>query len=438
MTNKQEIIIFIESSRQGEYFTVPFTVPDDVESLTLCYQYPRKDGTISSISHGDFTSHKSINIVDLGLIAPDSTQVGASGSDKFEITVSEHFATPGYTPRPIVAGKWSILVGAYKIAQPGVEVIYTISYKHKSTQLLFGDLHTHTFASDGVHSAEELCIKAMRNGLDYLAITDHNQMVSADALPKSEAVTLIPGVEWTHYLGHANFLGVDQPYDGSFAVNTPGEMQKIFQTAHQRGSLIVVNHPFETGCEFKFDLKTFHFDCLEIWNGPMRESNLRAVGLWQQMLVQGLKVPMVSGSDYHRDTPFIFLGGPTLGVYAQSAGVSDILNAIRAGHSFATFAPNGPTIDMHSGNAGIGNSTPWEETSSIYIEAQGLLKGDVLRLITAEKTTNLLKSPEDGQFCITLPVAKPGFIRVEILRAFLPGIPPLPALISNPIWFDEG
>jgi hypothetical protein len=29
-----------------------------------------------------------------------------------------------------------------------------------------------------------------------------------------------------------------------------------------------------------------------------------------------------------------------------------------------------------------------------------------------------------------------GFARVEILRKFLPGLPLLPALISNPIYFD--
>jgi hypothetical protein len=31
---------------------------------------------------------------------------------------------------------------------------------------------------------------------------------------------------------------------------------------------------------------------------------------------------------------------------------------------------------------------------------------------------------------------RPGFARVEVLRSFLPGVPMLPALISNPIYFD--
>jgi len=30
----------------------------------------------------------------------------------------------------------------------------------------------------------------------------------------------------------------------------------------------------------------------------------------------------------------------------------------------------------------------------------------------------------------------PGFVRAEVLRAFVPGTPPVPAAVSNPIYFD--
>ena len=59
------------------------------------------------------------------------------------------------------------------------------------------------------------------------------------------------------------------------------------------------------------------------------QANLRALGLWQSLLAAGKKLPICGGSDYHRDTPFIFLGGPTTCVYALSAGPSDILAALR-------------------------------------------------------------------------------------------------------------
>ncbi len=430
--------LFIEHSQQGAYFTLPFTLPQDVEQLNITYSYQRYDGSTYPVHQGIFTSKQEINIIDLGLIAPDGSQVGASGSDKTEIFISQNDATPGYSPHALPAGEWSILVGAYKIAPEGVKVSYTISYKQKKIKLLKGDLHMHTLASDGVHTVKELATKAMRNGLDFIAITDHNQMVSRDALPKISGITLIPGVEWTHYLGHANFLGVDRPYDGPFMTNSDQEMQSKFAQARQNGALITVNHPFESGCEFKFDLNSIHFDALEVWNGPMRESNLRAVGLWQQLLCSGLKIPACGGSDYHRDTPFIFLGGPTMGVYSRSTGFSDILEAIRQGHAYITFAPNGPSLDMHVGDAMMGDSTPWKKENQVKIQAQGLQKGDIIRAVTQAGSVPILEAPQNGEASISLPVEEPGFMRIEILRSFLPGIPPLPALLGNPIYFDAG
>ena len=427
--------LFIDHGRQGEYFTLPFSVPDHVEAMTISYQYQRCDGSVKEINEGTFTSQEQINIIDIGLIAPDGNQVGASGSDKSEFTISETKATPGYTPYPLTPGEWSLLVGAYKVARSGVEVIYTISYKQKTSRLLRGDLHTHTLASDGVHMAEEIAIKAMRNGLDFIAISDHNQTISREALPRIPGITLIPGIEWTHYQGHANFLGVDKPYDRPFATNSEAEMQEIFVEAHQRGALISVNHPFEAGCEFKFDLKSFHFDCVEVWNGPMRESNLRAIGLWQHLLSSGMKIPACGGSDYHRDTPFIFLGGPTMGVFAMSDSITDILDAVKKGHSFITFAPNGPTLEMHVRERIMGDSVTWTEGLMLKIKAEGLEKGDVIRLISAENTSPIMEAPSKGDFSISLSVERPGFLRVEVLRAFLPGLPLLPALISNPIYF---
>lgn len=435
MNEQINLTLHIDHERQGEYFTLPFSLPDHVDVMTISYQYQRFDGSVKEINGGTFTSQQQINIIDIGLIAPDGSQVGASGSDKTEFSISDTQATPGYTPTPLIPGEWSILVGAYKVASAGVEVIYTISYKQKYFRLLKGDLHTHTLASDGVHTAEELAIKAIRNGLDFVAITDHNQMVSRETLPKIPGITLIPGVEWTHYQGHANFLGVDKPYCRPFATNSDAEMQEIFAEAHRRGALISVNHPFESGCEFVFDLKSFHFDCLEVWNGPMRESNLRAIGLWQHLLTSGLKIPACGGSDYHRDTPFIFLGGPTIGVFTMSASTTDILDAVKKGHSFITFSPNGPTLEMHADKVMMGDTVTWAKDLPLGIKAEGLEKGDIIRLISTENASPLLEAPGKGSFSTSLVVEKPGFMRVEILRAFLPGLPLLPALISNPIYF---
>jgi hypothetical protein len=425
---------FIDHSQMGQYFTYAFEMPEDSESLRIRYSYARYDG--DPWNFGPFFPQEEINIIDLGLINPSGQQVGASGSDKEEIFVSETRATPGYRPAVLTPGFWEILVGAYKVAPDGVHVSYEIEIKGKNERWLKGDLHAHTVGSDGVHTAEELAWKALRHGLDFVAITDHNQMSATDALPRVDGVTLIPGVEWTHYRGHASFLGVDQPYDGVFAANTDEEIQARFASARERGALIVVDHPFEAGCEFSLDMQTLPFDCLEVWNGPMRESNLRALGLWQQMLMSGKKIPICGGSDYHRDTPFIFLGGPTTHVYAASNGPSDILAALRAGNSYITFAPDGPVLEFTAGDAMMGDTVTLDDEKEMRIHVDRLIAGDILRLVTLEGSEDLLAAKSAGRFECEYEVTSPGFARLEVWRAFLPGIPKLPALLSNPIYFD--
>jgi hypothetical protein len=427
--------IHIEPAQAGTYFVIPFQVSENIERLEIEYSYTRRLEQQSSNLRDHFSPTPEINIIDIGLIAPDGSQVGASGSDKTRFYVSESAATPGYKARSINEGDWQIIVGAYKVAPEGVDVHYAINMVEKSLRLLKGDLHVHTVASDGVHTMEELILKAKANGLDFLAFTDHNQTISADALPHNTGVTLIPGVEWTHYRGHANFLGVDKPYDDPFFADAEEVALQKFITARQRGALAIVNHPYEGSSSFQFDLKSLPFDCLEVWNGPMRESNLRAVGLWQQMLMSGLRIPICGGSDYHRDTPFIFLGGPTMCLYAMSNGTSDILAALRQGHGYLSFAPFGPQLEMTAGESMMGDEVDWETCREIEIKVRGLLAGDEVRVITHAGSEALHKAETDGLINTTYKVPRPGFARVEVARSFLPGLPMLPALLSNPIYF---
>jgi hypothetical protein len=437
--NKLTLHLFIEHARAGTYFTLPFTMPSDIASLSLTYRYKHQQDSKVRVANGRFVARQEVNIIDLGLIAPDDVQVGASGSDKSEIYLDETHATPGYVPCPLVPGEWQILVGAYKVATEGVSVSYELTFTLKQKQLLKGDLHAHTLASDGVLTAEELAWHARRHGLDFLAITDHNQMVSKAALPQVPGLTLIPGLEWTHFRGHANFLGVEKPYDVPFAANTQEEILARFDSARERGALITVNHPFDPDCEFLFDLDSLPFDCLEVWNGAMQESNLRAMDLWQTLLTAGKKVPICGGSDYHRDAPFQFLGGPTTCVYAMSSNPSDILSALRQGHAYVTFAPDGPGLELSAGPSGaiLGDTVSWPRIQELQIRAEGLLAGDIVQVVTRRQSVPILEAPAAGSFRASYRMQTAGFARIEILRAFLPGFPRLPALISNPIYFED-
>ena len=85
----------------------------------------------------------------------------------------------------------------------------------------------------------------------------------------------------------------------------------------------------------------------------------------------------------------------------------------------------------------MGDTVNWLDQHEMVISADGLMSGDIIRVVTKDNTEIVLKVPCAGTYTGSYSMQSPGFARVEILRAFLPGLPLLPALISNPIYFDD-
>lgn len=436
---------FVNPAEEGQYLLLPFEMPPDTAHFTLRYTYPRDHTGMASAETGTFQTHERVNIIDLGLIGPDGRQVGASGSGISEVQISANAATRGYHPTPLQAGTWQIILGAYNVAPEGVNVEYSLSFEPKKARWLQGDLHTHTNASDGIHSLEHLVQHARDRNLDFIGITDHNQPINRAGLPRLPGLTVIPGLEWTHYRGHSNFLGVEAPYTGSFISNTLEEAAEKFRQARENGALIVLNHPFEERYGFKFGFESLPFDLIEIWNGPMRPANLQALGFWDAQLKAGRKLLAVCGSDYHADTAFEQLAGPCLNVYAPSEAEADILAAVKAGNSYFTYQPDTLRLEMSAGGQCLGSSQPWQTGLMLDIRVERLQPGDEIRLITTQGTRALAIAPAPAaetmlsfksNYQASLPVEQPGYARLEVWRSFFPGIPLLPALLSNPIFFD--
>src|SRR5207247_10796100 len=71
------------------------------------------------------------------------------------------------------------------------------------------DLHCHSTASDGLLRPEELVARAAANGVEVLALTDHDDLsglAEARAKAESEGVRFVDGVEisvtWAGSAGH--------------------------------------------------------------------------------------------------------------------------------------------------------------------------------------------------------------------------------------------
>ncbi len=85
----------------------------------------------------------------------------------------------------------------------------------------------------------------------------------------------------------------------------------------------------------------------------------------------------------------------------------------------------------------MGDSVPFSRVKEMQISVDGLGAGDVIQLFTNNDIVTLLKAESPGNAHLNYRMTAPGFARLQILRSFIPGMPMLPALVSNPIYFDQ-
>ena len=427
------IELFIEKTQEKKYFMLPFTVPEAVSRIDIRYDYPRMahaedaDGNVKV---------SEINIIDLALSDYEGRHLGSSGSDRNHIFVSEYYSCPGYTETEIKSGEWNIVVGAYKVQEQGVKVKYEITFTHKERRLLLGDLHIHTNGSDGDYSINQIADLAEINHLDFIFITDHNNYSQNFNLPKRENVTIMPGVEWTHYNGHVNFLGVKKAYENSFITNSTREMQQKLDEARNSGAIISINHPF-SDYGFKFGLGNAEFDCIEVWNGFMSESNMECVAWWQEQLMEGRKLPIVGGSDFHRLKTGEIIGCPSIGLYTLSQAPADIYASIRAGNCFITESPQGAHIFMNCMDKIMGETVAAGEQDfgECQMEFENIRGGDLIKVITDKDISEIEINCNYERYSLCRSAAGIKFIRTELYRSPIPGYPKILAMLSNPIYF---
>lgn len=369
---------------------------------------------------------KPSNTIDIGLADEKGNFLGWSGSAHKTIYVGQYDSSAGYLCQKINSGKWQIIIGAYHVMDEGVEVTYDIDFDFEGEVLLFGDLHMHSTASDGVFSAYELGKLAKEKGLDFIGIANHNNFSENLALPHIDGLTFVPAVEWTHYKGHMNFFGVPAPFENSFIANTNEEMQSIISHAKSIGAVISVNHPLCPICPYKWDDENA-FDMMEVWNGPMRPSNVKALNWWTALLSKGRKIPIVGGSDFHKPKQFAKLGSPVTAVYSPSRSAEDILSAVRQGNCFVTDSRDGVKIKLVYGDCVMGQVAEFDENTFLEIFADT----EKITLVT-DKGEKELKL-KNGSIKVKLKKVK--FAYVKVFRGF--GKLKRICAISNPIYFKE-
>ncbi len=407
----------IPKEKEGQYYTIPFDVPENVVKITVTYDYYKP-------TKGFMGDLKPSNTVDIGLTDEKGNFLGWSGSAHKTVYVGEYDSSAGYLCQKINSGSWGIIIGAYHVMDEGVEVTYSIDFEFEGEVLLFGDLHMHSTASDGIFSAFELGKLAKEKGLDFIGIANHNNFAENLSLPHIDGLTFVPAVEWTHYKGHMNFFGVSAPFENSFVANTREDMHAIISHAKSLGATVSVNHPLCPICPYKWE-DDEAFDMMEIWNGPMRPSNVKAINWWTSLLSEGRKIPAVGGSDFHKPGQFAKLGSPVTAVYSMSRSKDDILSAIKKGNCFVSYSKDFITLKLKYGSCVMGQTAEIEEEIPLEIFA-GTKK---VTLVTDKEEKEIRLT--DGYAAVELGNVKFAYIKVYKGLGKLRRI----CAVSNPIYF---
>ena len=150
------------------------------------------------------------------------------------------------------------------------------------------------------------------------------------------------------------------------------------------------------------------------------------------MLESGRKIPAIAGSDYHRDELGLGLGVPSTIVYAQSSSPSDILSALHAGKSYFVYQQSARRNALwrcrHRRLPSLG--TGMNRDKDDKVKAGDRVNSSVPILLMNTHSLRLM--------AILRPFTpkKPGFVRLELWQSLYGLLPPMPVLVSNPIWID--
>ena len=211
-----------------------------------------------------------------------------------------------------------------------------------------GNIHTHSNASDGVRTPEQVCATYREAGYDFLALTDHFQakygFPVVDTGPfRSDGFTTILGAELhapATSLGEMwHILAVGLPLD--FTPTTPEETgAQLAARAIAAGAFVAIPHPGWYALTAA-DAKTLEgAHAVEVYNHTSQLRTERGDGVYlaDQLLAEGRRINLIAVDDAHFACPDAF-GGWVM-VKAPANEPAALLAALKAGHFYATQGPS--------------------------------------------------------------------------------------------------
>ena len=353
-----------------------------------------------------------------------------------------------------------------------------------------GAIHIHTKRSDGSGTPEQVAAAAARAGLQFIILTDHgNGTRTPSHAAYHSDVLVIDGVEISGDDGHVVALGLPKtPYP------LGGEVRDIIEDIARLGGMPIAAHPGSPKPSLRWTEWTSPFSGLEWLNGDSEYRDERWWSVARALFTYPFRAPAtlaalldrpdpilrrwdalsarrrvvaLAGTDAHArldvrgdesrgrlamfpipgyeslfKTFSVTVTGVTL-VRDADRDSAVLLDAIRQGHVYSTIDALATPSDV-SFTASRGNST-W--TTGDFVPPEG---GNIeLRVDTNAppgSTIILMKGGEpaarstDRALRQVVP-GSPAVYRVEVQLAGAPGNPPVPWVLTNPIYLrarDEG
>ncbi len=245
---------------------------------------------------------------------------------------------------------------------------------------LRGDLHVHSFRSDGKRDPSALLGHFREQGYDFATLSDHNRYYPGGEIDETYAgvrlgITHIQGEEVhvpetpVHLVAVGGKKSVCEQYIenspayqaemASYKAQVPQSVPAryaeryaiarwVCDKTHDANGLCIFPHPCwrpansisMNVCDelANIFLRSGMFDAFEVIGGISASGNNRQVALWTDLLSEGVKIPVVGSSDVHGIQASHCFPNHFTVCFAKSNSEGDILNAVRAGDCVAVEA----------------------------------------------------------------------------------------------------
>lgn len=211
-----------------------------------------------------------------------------------------------------------------------------------------GNLHTHTQASDGALAPADAIERYRLAGYDFVSITDHRRFTNVSGF-NEDGFAVINGIELDvgrNEVGesfHIVGLGIEREVE----VDADAGPREAIAAIRGQGGEAILAHPYWSGHTVADLLHLEEALGVEVYNqtcqGPAK--GISAVH-WDDALVRGTRWVALACDDCHGEHDF---AGGWIVARAKSLSPSGLMQALRAGHFYASQGPRIVNMSLQEG-----------------------------------------------------------------------------------------